>query len=490
MFWRKGFRLLPLLFLLSLLPVTLAQETYEPTQESLNSRPMPEWFQNAKLGIFIHWGAYSVPGWAPLTGELDEVLAANATADGPGWAYWFAHNPYAEWYANSMKIEGSETQMYHAATYGPDYPYDNFVAEFNEAVAAWDPNAWADFFADVGARYVVLTTKHHDGVLLWPSDTPNPARENWQTSRDLVGELTTAVRDRGMEMGLYYSGGIDWTVVDLTITDFNTLIAAIPQDEAYADYALAHWRELIEKYQPAVLWNDLGFPQVASPDLLQLFADYYRAVPGGVVNDRFALGQPREVFHNDFHTQEYAELEDIQERTWESTRGMGYSFGYNQLDNETNVLTVDDLVDSFADIVSKNGNLLINIGPRADGSLPELYVTVLNGLGDWLDVNGEAIFDTRPWVRAEATTDNDGEVRFTRTADALYAILLDAPAGGSVTINELVLPEGAVITLLGAEGELAYSQTDAGVTITLPALSEALANAPAWSFKITPAPQS
>jgi alpha-L-fucosidase len=487
MLWKRGLRLLPLL-LLTLVSVASAQETYEPTQESLNTRPVPEWFQNAKLGIFIHWGAYSVPGWAPLTGELDEVLTENATADGPGWAYWFAHNPYAEWYGNSMKIEGSDTQKYHISTYGADYGYDNFVADFNQAVASWDPNEWADLFADVGARYVVLTTKHHDGVLLWPSDNPNPNRENWQTERDLVGELTTAVRARGMEMGLYYSGGIDWTVVDLTITDFNTLIAAIPQDQAYADYALAHWRELIEKYQPAVLWNDLGFPQVATPDLLQLFADYYSVVPEGVVNDRFGLGQPREAFHNDFHTQEYAELEEIQERTWESTRGMGYSFGYNQLDSEENVLTVDDLVDSFADIVSKNGNLLLNIGPRADGSLPDVYVNVLNGLGSWLDVNGEAIFDTRPWTRAEATTDNGGEVRFTQKDGVLYAILLDAPAGDTITINELVVPEGAVITLLGVEGELSYEQGDAGLTLTLPALGDDLANAPAWSFRITPAP--
>jgi alpha-L-fucosidase len=478
-----------LVLLIGVMGTVRAQDTmFEPTLESLNSRDVPEWFRNAKLGIFIHWGAYSVPGWAPLTGELDDVLMENATPDGqPGWEYWFAHNPYAEWYWNSLLVEGSETALRHAEVYG-DAGYEDFIPQFNAAVAGWDAGEWAELFADVGARYVVITTKHHDGFLLWDSSIPNPNREGWQTERDLVGDLAEAVRARGMRFGTYYSGGIDWTFQHPTIVDFMTLIAAIPQDRPYADYALAHWRELIERYQPDVLWNDLGFPMVAQPDLYQLFADYFNANPDGTVNDRFALGQPREAFHNTFFTAEYTEQEDISPQVWESTRGMGYSFGFNQLDTEENVITVDALVDSFVDIVSKNGNLLLNIGPRADGSIPEVYSNVLRGLGAWLDVNGEAIFDTRPYVTAEARTSAGGEVRYTMTDDALYAIVITPlNIGEPLTIEGLQVAEGSTITLLGVPRELSYTVSEAGTTITLPPMTRQ-APAPAYTFKITPVP--
>ncbi|GAB4519047.1 MAG: alpha-L-fucosidase [Anaerolineae bacterium] len=476
----RGLLLTALIFALATLALSAQETVYEPTYESLSQHQIPDWYDDAKLGIFIHWGAYSVPGWAPLTGELDEVLAENATADGqPGWAYWFAHNPYAEWYSNSMRVEDSDTQNYHIETYGADFAYEDFVPLFNEATQNWNPDEWAELFADVGARYVVLTTKHHDGFLLWPSENPNPFLEDFQSERDLVGELTDAVRDNGMRMGLYYSGGLDWTFEDLTITDFNTLIAAIPQSQEYADYANTHWRELIERYQPSILWNDLGYPQIGEP--YQLFAEYYNAIPEGVINNRFGLGLPRDQFHYDFETPEYAELADIQEQKWESTRGLGYSFGYNMNDSDENLLTVDELVDSFVDIVSKNGNLLLNIGPMADGTIPDVQRSRLEGLGAWLDVNGEAIFDTRPWERAESLANGEVEVRFTQKDDVLYAVLLSTPAGTDITIEDVTPAEGAVITLLGGEGELEWTQEGDNIVITLP---EALAEDHAHTFRI------
>jgi alpha-L-fucosidase len=473
--------------------MTAIDGPYVPTLESLNARPVPEWYRDAKLGIFIHWGVYSVPGWAPLTGELDEVLVANATPDGePGWGYWFAHNPYAEWYWNSLQIEGSETANYHAQTYG-DIGYEDFVPMFNEARESWDPMQWVKIFADVGARYVVLTTKHHDGFLLWPSRLPNPNRDNWNSERDLVGELAEAVRAKGMRFGVYYSSGLDWTFRHPTIVDFETLLAAIPNDQAYADYALTHWNELIDRYNPDVLWNDLGFPLVDQESMQQriydMFARYFNSNPDGTVNDRFALGRPREEFHNTFYTAEYTEREEISEQVWESTRGMGYSFGYNQLDSEANVITVDELVDSFVDIVSKNGNLLLNIGPRADGSIPEVYLNVLLGLSSWLDVNSEAIFNTRPYITAEATTSDGGEIRFTQTVDGstLYAILITPITGESITIEGLSIDEGATIDMLGIEDNLKYELNEDSVTIMLPPMVRQ-APSPAYSLRINPAP--
>lgn len=241
---------------------------YEPTLESVRRHPVPDWFHDAKLGIFIHWGLYSVPAWAPLGGELNQVIAKE------GWIGWFARNPYAEWYMNSMRITGSPTQQYHTKTYGPDFAYQDFVPLFNQAIQGWNPTIWADLFRQAGARYVVLTAKHHDGFLLWPSQHPNPFYRNYHAQRDLIGELTEAVCAQGLKIGLYYSGGIDWTFNDLVIRDLVDLFAAIPQSDDYVAYANAHWRELIDRYRPSVMWNDIGYP--ARANLPELFSYYYQ----------------------------------------------------------------------------------------------------------------------------------------------------------------------------------------------------------------------
>jgi alpha-L-fucosidase len=163
---------------------------YQPTTESLSQHEVPDWFKDAKLGIFIHWGVYSVPGWAPLTGELNKVITEC------GWEYWFQHNPYAEWYFNSMKLQGSDTYNYHRATYGENFTYDDFIPIFNRAIAKWNPDTWAKLFAQIGVRYVVLTTKHHDGFLLWNSKISQSSNNNSErvATRDIVGELTQAIR--------------------------------------------------------------------------------------------------------------------------------------------------------------------------------------------------------------------------------------------------------------------------------------------------------
>lgn len=454
---------------------------YQPTAQSVAQHEVPAWFRDAKLGIFVHWGAYSVPGWASLTGELDEVLEEH------GWPYWFANNPYAEWYANSMNIEGSATQRHHLATYGADFAYEDFVPRFNQATQAWNPDAWAALFREAGARYVVLTTKHHDGFLLWPSKTPNPSRGSAHSARrDLVGELTEAVRAEGMRMGLYYSGGLDWTFNDQVITDFDTLLGAINQSEAYEAYATAHWLELIDRYQPSILWNDLGYP--TSGDLNALFAHYYNTVPDGLVNDRFDLSEDS-ALHADFTTPEYAVSDDIQEAKWESTRGIGFSFGFNRNEDASSFLSVDELVDSFVDIVSKNGNLLLNVGPKANGEVPQGQRERLMGLGQWLRVNGEAIYGSRPWRRAEGrASGEDGagglEVRFTQKDGALYAVLLDTPTAERLTLNNLRLLTGATVSLLGHQGNLAWEQAGENVSITLPALQRT----PAYTLRIEPTP--
>lgn len=431
---------------------------YEPTSDSLRQHAVPDWFHDAKFGIFVHWGLYSVPAWAP-TGVWDGDFSKIDDLK--------SHNPYAEWYWNTLQFSDAPTRAFHDVAFGPEFGYADFAPRFRHASRGWDPERWSRLFQQAGARYAVLTTKHHDGFLLWPSRTPNPHQPAWHAGRDLVGEFAAAVRERGLRMGLYYSGGIDWTFGGLGVLNDDEVFDAIPQDAVYARYVDAHWRELIDRYQPAILWNDIGYPRAAEP--LRLFADYYAAHPDGLVNDRFTTaGFDADQFFCDYATPEYSVMPDIQPLKWETTRGIGLSFGYNRLEDENEYLSAEALIHMLVDIVSKNGNLLLNVGPTADGRIPWLQVERLLALGAWLATNGEAIYGTRPWERAEGALRDGTPVRFTRKGDVVYAIVLGSPATERITLTRLRLERDATAHLLGHAAPLAWEQTENGLAITLP----------------------
>jgi len=326
---------------------------------------------------------------------------------------------------------------------------------------------------------VVLTSKHHDGFRLWPSRVLNPKRPNASLSakRDLVGDLTAAVRAEGLKMGLYYSGGLDWTFEPRPIANLEDLKSTAPQTEEYARYADAHWRELIERYQPSVLWNDITYPKAGK--LTEIISEYYNRVPEGVVDNRFGVD------FADFTTPEYAKYDKITEKKWESCRGLGFSFGYNRVEGPKEVIASDKLVALLVDIVSKNGNLLLNIGPRPDGSISEIQLDRLHALGRWLGVNGEGIFGTRPWVRAAAKSAEGVDLRFTKKDNTLYAFLVNRPEGTTLTIPALRAARGAIISLMGGE-RLEWSQSDGNLVVKTGPLHGAYA----WGLKITPAPQA
>ena len=458
---------------------------FEPTIESVSKHENPEWYLNAKLGIFVHWGLYSAPAWAPAGGDIGEVFQSGDMSE------WFSNNSYAEWYLNTLKFDGSPTRAFHNRTYGADFAYDDFADEFKAAVAGWDANEMAALFRGANARYVVLTTKHHDGFLLWDSDIPCPRKTNFQTDRDLVGDLTRAVRDQGMRMGLYYSGGLDWSFNDARIEDIPDVWKTIVQEPEFVAYSLAHWKELIDRYKPALMWNDIGYP--AAADLGELFAYYYNNVPEGVINDRFTqtrdavpkadepLSTPRGP-HYDYVTPEYATFDDIQEQKWECCRGIGHSFGYNREEGDEQLLAEDELIHMFVDIVSKNGNLLLNVGPMADGTIPDNQAERLRALGRWLDRNGAAVFDTRPWKRANGKTTQGLDLRFTAADDAIFVTLLGTPSESEIVIESLTAPAGASIQLLGQTGDLTFSQRGADLAVQLP---QSLPVAHAHSLKIS-----
>lgn len=487
--------------------------TYTPDKKSVGQHVVPDWYHDAKLGIFIHWGLYSVPAFA-VTGR--NYIESSKEED------HFANNPYAEWYLNALRIPESPTQKFHKESYGKDFSYDDFIPIFNKEIQKWNPGEMAELFKKAGAKYVVLVTKHHDGFLLWPSKYPNPKKENYHASRDIVGELSSAVKNKGMKMGFYYSGVLDWSFnPNPIINDRNSLLNRIMPSE-YVEYANNHWYELIDKYKPIILWNDIGYPW--GTNIYEIFAYFYNKFPEGVINDRWiqmsedvihaiqsipsdivkkaesniskweerALKRKknkgtrvRKVVHYDFITPEYRTFNVILDQKWEANRGIGNSFGYSKLETKDDYMTSEELIRIFIDIVSKNGNLLLNVGPMADGTIPEIQKKCLLDLGNWLTMNGEAIYGTRPWEHAESITLDGIEVRYTQNQEALYVILLDKPKENKLTVKSLRIEKNSHIKLLGQEVNLDWKQEGENLTISIPENTEDDA---AFTLKVLPKP--
>lgn len=417
----------------------------------------PEWFRDAKLGIFIHWGIFSVPAYAPRGRSITEIVRSHPQ---DGWS----RLPYTEWYLNSIRFPDSPAAAHHRATYG-DRPYESFRAEFDAASQAFDAGRWADLFAEAGAKYCVFVTKHHDGYCLWPTGIANPHRPGWHSARDFVGELAAATRARGLTFGTYYSGGLDWTFRHHPIGTFGDMLACVPYEDDYRAYARAQFQELIDRYGTAVLWNDIAYPDEGDRD--DLFAAFRAARPDGVVNDRWMAN--RTMFENmrdpqardgldayiasrwaagqgdlmpdsgigDFRTPEYSDELEFGGRDWESCRGMDLSFGYNAAAKPEDHLTPDDLIRSFADIVAHGGNLLLNMGPHADGGVPDVQQTLLRALGAWLKVNGPAIYGSRRTARPKGVASDGTPYRVTATDGALHVLFMEKPRSPSPTLPGL-----------------------------------------------------
>jgi alpha-L-fucosidase len=452
----------------------------------LRSRQVPAWWRDAKLGIFVHWTPASIPAYAPTAGDYGELLTS-------GRPDAFAYSPYVEWYENSLRFPRSPASRHHREVWG-DRPYRSFAADFEAGLDCWDPDGWAASFAATGARYVVLVSKHADGWCLWPSRVPNPHLPGWHAGRDLVGELAAAVRGHGMRFGLYYSGGLDSTFREFPMGSMGGVLAAVPRGD-YPAYAEAQVRELIDRYRPSVLWNDIAWP-APGRDLWPLLEDYYRVVPDGVVNDRWmpwspllsmartARGRnlidalsarqsrsdgglvPPKPPHFGYRTPEYMTFDEIQRTPWECVRGMDHSFGYNAQSTEDDFLARDELLWSVTDIVAKGGNLLLNVGPRAvDARIPDEQLERLGWLAGYLPPNGHAVFGTRPWSTPGTTTVEGDPLRYTARDDEVFAFVRSD--GSSATLAEPV--PTASTTVRGVDGRgLEWSVDAAGLRVAVP----------------------
>ncbi len=407
-------------------------------------RPAPKWWHDAKLGIFVHWGPYSVPAWAEPIGPLGEFE--------PEW--WNLHNPYSEWYYNTIRIEGSPARQHQLDTYG-NLDYEQFLDLWH--AEKFDAGKVMDLVKATGAGYFVPTTKHHDGVTLW--DAPRTGDRNTVKrgpKRDLIGEFQKAAAERGIRFGVYYSGGLDW--------HFNSELPPItaeitddvrPLGKEYADYAFEQVIDLIDRYHPEILWGDIEYPdagKVPGPkSLVEMFDHFYAQAPDGLINDRWGLT------HWDFRTSEYVHGLDAEtSQTWENCRGIGFSFGYNTLEDESHYLSGPDAIQNFIDVISRGGNYLLNIGLTAAGEVPAIQERTLRDLGAFNALHGEAIFGSRPLDTSVAAAGDEPWVRWTSRDGVAHAFVL-APQEVSLAIDPATLDLDS-LAAVGAEARAVDGQ--------------------------------
>lgn len=449
---------------------------------------------NDKFGIFIHWGVYAVP-------------AAGS-----------------EWYPRNMYNKGNSLFSYHKDTWGnqSQFGYKDFVRKFK--AENWDPEAWAELFEQSGARYVVPVAEHHDGFAMYDSSHTRWNSVNMGPHRDICGELAEAVRKRGMKFGVSSHFAWNWRYYfkDESFDNMNPEYADLygvnhdPKAQASPEF-LALWhartKELIDKYEPDLLWFDFGFcyPEFEQ-GRMDIAAYYYNKGvewnKGVVLNykrwTKPAEGVTKVAFPAGSATLdlEREKSPNIRKFFWQTDTSISTkSWGYIENDNYK---SPDKLVDDLVDIVSKNGCLLLNVGPRADGTIPQKAQDVLLAIGQWLNVNGQAIYDTRPWkISGEGPTgtaqghlsENKNkpftakDIRYTQDGKHLYAILLDWPQGSEAVITSLddakdVGTKGIKsISLLGQRKPLTWSMGEQGLTVTLP--DEKVGDY-AYVLKITP----
>jgi alpha-L-fucosidase len=462
----KGFFLF--LFLIGCvctLPVFAGEvQKYESHWESLDKRPTPKWFENAKFGIFIHWGVYSVPSWAPVDDDLRTYCK------------------YSEWYWNHLTKKGNEAYKHFAAfhnkTYGPEFKYQDFASDFKAEM--FNPDHWADIFVRSGAKYIVLTTKHHDGFCLWPS------KQSWNWNsvdvgphRDLLSDITKAVRARGLKVGFYYSL-YEW---------YNPLYKS-DVDGYVEKHMLPQMKDVVTRYEPDVLWADGEWEHPSSVWKSEQFLAWLfnESVVGQTIaiNDRW--GKESRSKHGGYYTTEYSQIggdttsDGSSCHPWEECRGIGHSFGYNRNEKLCHYATGRQLIHMLVGIISRGGNLLLDIGPTADGRIPVIMEERLEQIGSWLKVNGDAIYGTRKWSKI---AEENGKVYYTSTPDAVYAIALDWP--GDELVLHLSKPvSDTTITMLGYRGNLEWKYE--GGRLIIDASDIGINDLPcqwAYSFKIT-----
>ena len=424
---------------------------YEPNWRSLNSRPTPQWFKDAKFGIFIHLGLYSVPAWGPK-------------------------GSYAEWYLNGLNTGDTARLKYHEQNYGKDFLYRDFINLFNPI--NYDSDRWAELFKNAGAKYVVLTSKHHDGFCLWPNQQSKGYNSyDGIAGRDLLGELNKSVKEVGIRSGFYYSL-YEWDHPDYPDN--------LPK--YVNNYMIPQLKDAVQRYSPDIIFSDGEWDRSSyewkSEKFLAWLYNESNAPEDVVVNDRWG-GETR-FQHGGYFSTEYNPSsgqidENFITRGWEECRGMGKSFGYNTNENLEDYNTSTELIRLLVDIVSRGGNLLLNIGPRSDGSIPDIMVNRLLEIGEWLNQNGESIYGTTVNRKFKS-----GKVKFTLSKNRKYLFaFFDDFKSGELVIKDINAYGIEQIIHLGKNIKLSWRNKDDNLIIQIPDMVRTtLGDSPVHVFKI------
>lgn len=459
---------------------------FQPSWDSLAKYQIPEWYKDAKFGIFIHWGAYSVPAFGN------------------------------EWYPREMYNANKSRRgiyQHHLKTYGKpsEFGYKDFIPQFK--AEKFDAEQWAQLFKDAGAKYVIPVAEHHDGFPMYDSDHTEWSAAKMGPKRDIIGELATAVRAQDLTFGLSSHRVEHWWFygegrkIESDVTDerYRGLYGPArdrqesedgktPPDEAFLQDWLLRCCELVDKYEPQVIWFDWWIAQPAVQPYLKTFSSYYynrgAEWDKGVAINYKKLGGESFPDTAGVLDIERGGLADIRELFWQTDTSVSKtSWGYV---TNHQYKTVNSLIDDLVDIVAKNGCMLLNIGPKPDGTIPQQEQEMLLAMGKWLKLNAEAIYGTRPWkIYGEGPTQvedgtmaNDAEKRrrdfgaedkrFTTKGDTLYVIGLEWPADRKLVVRALARDKQPTsfpvkrLRLLGHRGRISWKQTEQGLEIQLP----------------------
>lgn len=443
--------------------------TYVPMWDSLKKYEVPEWYLDAKFGIFIHWGVYSVPAFGN------------------------------EWYPRNMYKEHSSEFLFHQRSYGSqsEFGYKDFIPLFT--AEKFDPKHWAAVFRDAGAKFVVPVAEHHDGFAMYDCSLSKWNAAQMGPKRDVIGELAQAVREAGMVFGVsshraehwwFFNEGMKFAS-DVREGQWQDLYGPAQPDKTQPDTAfledwLARNRELVDKYKPQLFWFDWWIEQPAFEPYLREFAAYYYN-RGREWNQGVAINYKNQTFPEGTAVLdiERGKLGEIRPFYWQTDTSISEkSWGYIDGDK---FRSVDSLVDDLIDIISKNGCLLLNIGPTSEGVIPKEAEGILLGIGEWLGVNGEAVYGTRPWrvfgegpteVKSGSFTDTRNkqftgkDFRFTAKGNAVYVCCLAWPEKkvevAALGKKSLDGAEVAEVSMLGLEAPVPWKHTKENLIITRP----------------------
>ena len=471
----------------NLLQTGFGQSRFQPTWDSIDRRPSPTWYTDSKFGIFIHWGLYAVPSYAPVNSKGETM--------------------YAEWYWNSLNKKDSSTRKFHDRVYGPNFPYADFAPMFRAEL--YNPDHWADIFQRSGAKYVALTSKHHEGYTLWRSQEANRAwGRPWNAvdigpKRDIALDLMEAGRRKGLHMGIYYS-----------LYEWYNPIWLADKKRYVAEHLFPQFKDAVTHLKPSIIFSDgewdLTSKEWRSEELLAWLLNDSPVAAEVAIDDRW--GKDTRHKHGGYYTTEYTSGMQQAAHAWEESRGMGYSYGYNRMENAGDYHSDRELLMMLLDIVARGGNLLLDIGPTADGRIPVEMEERLLAIGRFLGPNGEAIYGTharqtpRQWsagtppkleekefmseydINKLVDTPPAGYARveafFTAKKDAVYAILPRRPLK-EVVLDGIVAPNGVRVTLLEGGQQLQSSREGNRLKIQVPdALAARLPAREAYVLKL------